>query len=537
MRHRILIAATALCAAPLAAQSRPSTRPAAATRTPLTRPERTGYRETSRYEDVVAFLNALPRSPRIHVTSMGYTSEGRSIPLVVVGHAGDGSPEAVLRSGKLRIYIQANIHAGEVEGKEAALELLRDLAAGRHARWLDSVVLLVAPIYNADGNERVSLTNRPGQLGPIGGMGQRPNAMQLDLNRDHIKLESPEARSQALLLRRYDPHVAMDLHTTDGSVHGYHLTYAEPLHPATDTAIVNLLRRDWLPEVTATIKRTDGFDIFYYGNMPESPVDRGGGGAERGWYSFDHRPRFSENYWGLRGRIGILSEAYSYATFEDRIRATRRFVEENIAYAAAHASRIMRITEAADAHDIMGESLAVRARLHRGADIPVLRGEVAEETNPYTGQRMLRRLDVRRPETMADYTTFEGTEFARVPHAYFVPANLTAAIERLAAHGVRTSRLEQTVVVPLERFRVDSSWTAAREFQGHKERQVLGAWESVTDTIPAGTVVVWTDQPLGRLAFIMLEPRSDDGLLDWNFFDEALAGARYYPVRRVFGAY
>lgn len=526
MRPTVIPIALALWAIPLAAQNR-------GIALPRTRPESTAYRETSRYDDVMAFLHALPRSPVIHFTTMGYTSETRRIPLVVVGRVRDASAEAVLRSGKVRIYVQANIHAGEVEGKEAALELLRDFAAGRHAAWLDSVVLLVAPIYNADGNERVSLTNRPLQLGPIGGEGQRANAMGLDLNRDHTKLESPEARSQVLLFRDYDPQVALDLHTTDGSVHGYMLTYAEPLHPATDSAITSLLRHDWLPAVTATIKRTDGFDLYYYGDFPETPVDRGGGGSERGWYSFDHRPRFSENYWGLRNRIGILSEAYSYATFEDRIRVTKRFVEECVSYAAAHASQIRRITEAADAHSLAGESLAVRARIHRGPSLPVLRGEADDETNPYTGQRMLHRRNVGHPDTMPDYTTFEGTEFARVPRAYDVPGNLTAVIERLTAHGVRLTRLAQPQVVQAERYRVDSTWTAGREFQGHKERQVRGAWEQVQDTLPAGTVEVRTDQPLGRLIVVLLEPRSDDGLLDWNFFDEALSGARYYPVVRV----
>ncbi|HEY2804447.1 MAG TPA: hypothetical protein VGI92_01175, partial [Gemmatimonadales bacterium] len=332
----------------------------------------------------------------------------------------------------------------------------------------------------------------------------------------------------------YDPQVAMDLHTTDGSVHGYMLTYAEPLHPATDTAITNLLRGDWLPSVTRTIKRTDNFDFYYYGDFPETPVDRGGGGAERGWYSFDHRPRFSENYWGLRNRIGILSEAYSYATFEDRIKATKRFVEECVAYAVGHASLIRRITQAADAHSLAGESLAVRARIHRGPDLPVLRGEADEETNPYTGQRMLHRRNVGHPDTMPDYTTFEATEYARVPRAYYVPGNLKVVIERLAAHGIRFTRVDQPVVLQAERFRIDSSWTATRDFQGHKERTVRGAWEPAGDTIPAGAVEVPTAQPLGRLIVVMLEPRSDDGLLDWNFFDDALNGARYYPVRRAF---
>jgi hypothetical protein len=291
--------------------------------------------------------------------------------------------------------------------------------------------------------------------------------------------------------------------------------------------------------VTRRIRARDGWDIFYYGNFPEGPGGPGrGASTERGWYSFDPRPRLSQNYWGMRNRIGILSEAYSYATFEDRIRVTLHFVEENVDWAWAHAGLVRRITAEADARSLVGESLAVRARLRRGGDIEVVTGEVAEERNPYTGQRMLRRLPVTHVERMPDFTQFEGAEYARVPRAYFIAAALTGVVERLEAHGVRTTRLAQPLVLPLERFRIDSTWTAAREFQGHRERTVRGAWEEAApDTLPAGTVVVSMDQPLARLVFLMLEPRSDDGLLDWDFFDDALNGARYYPVRRTLVAW
>src|SRR5688572_15655655 len=145
-------------------------------------PERTGFEETSRYADVMTFLKAVDAaSPRIHLTTFGYTVEGRALPLAVVGDVPNASPEAVKASGKLRVYIQGNIHAGEVEGKESAQNLLRAIARGQHADWMKTMVLLVAPIYNADGNERVLLTNRGQQHGPIGGMGQRPNAQDFDL--------------------------------------------------------------------------------------------------------------------------------------------------------------------------------------------------------------------------------------------------------------------------------------------------------------------------------------------------------------------
>jgi murein tripeptide amidase MpaA len=160
-----------------------------------TRAERTNYVETSRYDDVVSFLNTIAKgSPLIHTTTFGYTFEGRPLPLAVVGRVGDATPQTVRGSGKLRVYIQANIHAGEVEGKEAMLALVREIASGKHSQWLGSMVLLIAPIYNADGNERVSLTNRGPQNGPIGGMGIRANAQGLNINRDNMKLDTPEAR-------------------------------------------------------------------------------------------------------------------------------------------------------------------------------------------------------------------------------------------------------------------------------------------------------------------------------------------------------
>ncbi|HIC63071.1 MAG TPA: peptidase M14, partial [Gemmatimonadetes bacterium] len=177
----------------------------------LTRAELTDFAETTSYDEVMALSEGLAElSENIHLTTFGYTNEGRALPLLVIG-APDASAAAVLRTGKTRVYVQGNIHGGEVCGKEALLMMLRRYAMGVYPNWTDELVLLIAPIYNADGNERVSLRNRPRQHGPIGGMGQRPNAQGLDLNRDHIKLDSPEARSLVRLMTEYDPHVAVDL--------------------------------------------------------------------------------------------------------------------------------------------------------------------------------------------------------------------------------------------------------------------------------------------------------------------------------------
>ena len=451
------------------------------------------------------------------------------MPLAVVG-AADASPEAVRRTGKLRVYIQGNIHAGEVEGKESAQMLLRELAEGKHADWLGSMVLLVAPIYNADGNERMSLTSRGRQHGPMAGQGQRPNAQGYDLNRDHMKLDSPEGRAVVKLMNDYDPHVSMDLHTTNGTRHAYHLTYAPPLNPATDPAIVDLLRKDWLPSVTRTIKTKYDWDYYYYGNVE----GRGPAGApdERAWKSFDSRPRFNNNYIGLRNRVAILSEAYSYDTFEDRIKATNRFVEEVLAYAHAHAARIRALTAAADKKQLPGSRLPLRAELERAPGlVEILMGDVVQEKNPHDGHLMDRRVDVRKPERMPEYGTFKATHTERVPSVYYLPATLTKAIDHLRAHGVRATPLARATTVRLEEFQITGS-TVAEEFQGHRERTLQGTWVAAERQLPAGTLRVDMTQPLARLAFYLLEPRSDDGLVDWNILDDAIGDAKVFPIVR-----
>jgi hypothetical protein len=497
----------------------------------LTRPERTAFNETSRYADVVAFMDAAAKAaPKlIHLTTFGRSSEGLMLPLAIVG-AADASPEAVRRTGKLRVYIQGNIHAGEVEGKESAQMLLRELAEGKHADWLSSMVLLVAPIYNADGNEKMSLTSRGRQHGPMAGQGQRPNAQGYDLNRDHMKLDSPEARAFVKLMNEYDPQVALDLHTTNGTRHAYHLTYAPPLNPATDPAIIDLLRKDWLPSVTRTIKAKYDWDYYYYGNVE----GRGAAGTpdERAWKSFDSRPRFNNNYIGLRNRIAILSEAYSYDTFEDRIKATNRFVEEVLAYAHAHTARIRTLTAAADRKRLAGSRLALRAGLERAPGlVEILMGEVVQEKNPNDGHLMDRRVDVRKPERMPEYGTFKATDTERVPSFYYLPDTLTKAVEHLRAHGVRATPLARAAAVGVEEFQITGS-AVAQEFQGHKERTLQGKWVAAERQLPAGTLRIDMRQPLARLAFYLIEPRSDDGLVDWNILDEAIGDAKVFPIVR-----
>ncbi len=588
-------ALVAVLAAPAAGQpaatpAKPAATPArpAASKWPLTRPEATNYAETSSYDEVVSYMKAMAAaSPQIHMTTYGYTYEGRPMPLAVVG-APAATAEAVLATKKTRIYIQGNIHAGEVEGKEALLWLLRSIAKGERAEWFKSVVLLINPIYNADGNERVNVANRGSQNGPVGGMGQRTNAQNLDLNRDCTKMETAEARSLAMLLTAYDPHMAIDLHTTDGSADsGFYLTYETSLNPNDSKATVGLLRNVLLPQVTKAVKAKHGWDYFYYGGMMR-------GGSERAWASDAElaKPRYTSTYFGVRNKLGILVETYSYASFEDRIKANYWFLEEVIDFAVKNGETVRDTVAAAERESVAGTQLAVRQQLVKAPDpVTIVTAQTVSERNPYVPDRPFRKRvpGGEKSETAGHYATTSPTETSMAPRFYVMPLAASAppatgspvappaaprggqqgpppgapgpgmgggmrgggggspssramasVVDRLEAHGVRFFKTEKETSFKGERFVIDTNVLADREYQGtHKMRTLTGKWETVEQTIPAGSLVVPMDQPLARLAFMLFDPRSDDGLMAWNILDPvlgAMPGPQYYPVLRTMDA-
>jgi len=498
------------------------------------RPERTGWQETSTYAEVVRHLEVAAAShPRMHLVTFGYTNQGRALPLLVVGPstAEAATAEAVRESGLLRIYLQGNIHAGEVAGKEALLRLVRRMveADPTTEAWTRDWVLLVGPIYNADGNEALDLGNRPRQHGPLGGMGTRPNAQGLDLNRDQMKLDSPEGRSLARLMTAWDPHVIVDLHVTNGTRHAYHLTYAPGLHPATPAMLDRFLRDELFPEVTDRVEAAYGWHMWHYGNV-------GNRDGVRGWWTFDHRPRFVTNYAGIRGRLGILSEAYSYLVFEDRVIATERFVDGILAFLDPRREEVRLMVDAvaaAEAEGLPGSRVPLRGVLDADAPAhPVLMGEVVEEENPWSGAVVLRRLDVVVPDTMPAGVAFRGTEETVAPAAYLLPSDAGAVVARLRAHGIRVDSLPEGWAGEAERFLVSRASSAERPFQGRTEREVEGAWEAGGVRLEGGAFRVPVGQPLGRLAVLLLEPRADDGFLNWGILDPWIAEGDFYPIAR-----
>lgn len=510
-------------------------------RRPLTRAERTNFLETSHYDDVIAFIDSLKTMEKDQIATgdIGKTSEGREIPYVVASRPLVRTAAEAQRLNRPIVYIQADIHAGEVEGKEAMLSMLRELTDDKMPNVLDSLVLVVVPIYNADGNEKFGHQEqlRPSQDGPEM-IGQRANGQGLDLNRDYVKADAPETQASLRMFDTWDPDVFVDLHTTDGTYHGYALTYAASLSP---TALYTgpFTMDTLLPAVRRNLLARERIQTFDYGNV-ETPS-----GMPRGWYTYDPRPRYGTNYYGIRGRIAVLSEAYSHDPFRTRIASTYAFVGELLSLLAANKDEIVSVTHEADRKTIAGGTTPSQApyvslrstytRHPRMADI-ILEdlGKLPDSTEKLPGvKRGYRRIGKFHTERMPVYDRFESTLQRRMPVAYAFGPEQKALVARLQLHGVFVEQLVDSLSVRAERFRIDSLVRDPQEYQGHYQERLEGLWSSSAVTLPPGTYVVREAQPLAILAMDLLEPESADGFTTWNVMDDWIAPGKQYPVMRI----
>jgi hypothetical protein len=426
------------------------------------------------------------------------------------------------------VYLQANIHGGEVEGKEVTQMLLRDLTRGRLRPLLDSVVLLVVPIYNPDGNERLAPgdRNRPGQNGPAI-VGQNTNGQGLNLNRDYVKLEAPETRGAVALLAAWDPDLLVDLHTTNGSYHGYALTYAPGLNPNSNP-VTAFVRDRFLPTVRDRMQRRHRQQTFPYGNFRSQDPDS----LVLGWETYDPRPRFGTNWMGLRGRLAVLSEGYSNADFQTRILATYNFVRELLSLAAEQGATIKSLVKASDRS--RPDSIVVRSVLAPGIKQDVI-AEITKSAGEGTGGFARRqRTGIYRTIRMPVFDRFAAARKEILPPAYLIPQRFGVLVDLLRRQGILVDRLTMPGRISAFAFAVDTL-VAGPLFEGHRTVQVEGRWSSQpADTAFAtGWFLVRTDQPLGVLAAYLLEPASEDGVVTWNLLDHELQPRIPYPIMRL----
>jgi hypothetical protein len=540
----------------------------------LTKAEHSRWTATSTHAEVEAFCIALAgRSKRVRLSSMGRSGEGRDMPVLVLASDGAFTPAAARRKGRTIVMVQANIHAGEVEGKESVLMLARDLAlAEREPALLKKITLVLVPDFNPDGNDRISTANRAldlvkmeGQIGPPGGVGTRYTGAGWNLNRDAIKQDAVETRLMGVLFRHWWPHLFIDCHTTDGSVHGYQLTFDTSHNPLSGhPAPIAFVRDRLLPDVSRRLLARTGIRTTFYGNFVDEKR------PEAGWHTYPSLPRFGSHYRGLCGVPDVLLETYSYLDFEERCRVIRGMLDELLLGAARHGAALRSVAQRASeetveagrnprADDIVAVAYGVARRgddgqllydhpAHEDGEIEILSVDPAgirRHRLPRKGERL-------RKYRMPHLRRFVPTASVSRPLGYLVPVSLA---ERLDGHGIAYKPLgkrnaldvEASVVTAMEKtFSPDVAGPVPAPGEAEitpKTPRPTSRWETVftvrrerrKQTFPPETLVVLTAQPLGNLAIHLLEPESDDGFARWGYLDATSRVGEPFPIWRLSG--
>lgn len=498
---------------------------------PITRAEATGFRETSLHADVMGFVRALADrgDPRLHVTTFGVSPQGRALPLLVLSTQGVRTPEQARRAERPVVLMLDGIHPGEVEGKEASLALVRDVLDGRLDVGLEAITLLVAPLFNPDGNDaldpanrRLDLTRLSGQPGPV--VGTRTQSHGINLNRDYLRQAAPEMRHlQAGVCIPWAPDLTVDNHATNGSVHRFHMTVDVPHTVESGRAEpIAFMRSRLVPDVIAAV-RGHGFESGWYGNFVEDErvldargeVDPAAPVGE-GWMTYPHHPRFGSNYRGLTNRLDLLLECYSYLPFEERVRTASAWQIETLRWVAGHADDVRQVVASSARPP---DRVAVRYQLE-AFDTPV---EIPTRTPRTPGGDPT-------SVSVPYFGRFVGRTVVERPRAYLVPPGMAAHLARhgLAVRPVNGERLDVEVAT------VTSLGTEGGRaiLEASQVGELEVAWRREVRSAPAGWSRVDTDQPSGAVAVYLCEPESDDGAVENGLIEAPPVGADF-PVLRV----
>ncbi len=507
----------------------------------LTVAESSDFKSTSKYDDVMNFIGQLKTSSRlIRVETIAISTEGRGIPLLIIGNPLPKSPLLPEKDDRIVVYIQANIHAGEVEGKEASLMFARDLLSEKNPDLLKHMILLICPNVNPDGNEKINPANRTNQEGPVNGVGVRYNGQFLDLNRDAMKAESPEIRGVIKkVFNEWDPSVFMDCHTTDGSYHVEPVTFTWMVNPAGDNSLIHYMRDKMIPEMSSILLKKYETGNCYYGEFKNMMK------PEEGWFYDAADPRYMTNYFGLRNRLGILNENYVHADYKSRVLGCYFLIKSLADYVSANKDEIKNLLREVDAKTIrrgispsVTDSFAIEYAVRPLPEKVTIKTYEVEPLNDPDVWPPFRRTDRQKDVTVPYYIDFFPEKSVKFPFAYLMKINDQNVADLLIIHGIKLERMSSDANLEVDRFDLSGLEGSSRLNQGHYTNKIKGKFISEKIEFPAGTLVVRTAQPLANLAAYLLEPQSNDGLLTWNFFDRYLvpqwgAGYYQYPVYKV----
>jgi hypothetical protein len=497
--------------------------------------EASNFESTSRHTEVLQFIKQLEKSsPYIRTETIATTIEGREIPLMIIANPMPKSPKDLKNDSRIVIYIQGNIHAGEVEGKEASLMFARDVLKVKNNPLLKNVVLLICPNLNADGNDKISKDNRSYQPGPKNGVGVRHNANFLDLNRDGIKLESEEMKGViANILNRWDPAVTMDCHTTNGVYRQEPTTFSWMVNPNGDNNLIHYMRDKMAPKIGNTLRDTYKIENCFFGEFEKLPD-----GTEV-YMEYAHEPRYLVNYIGIRNRIAILNENYVYADYKTRVEACYFLIKSLLDYVNENKSEIKGLIKNADFKTMNRwknathtDSISFDYEVRPNPELITIKTYEMEKYKDERGNERMRPTDIKKTLTLPYYADFIPTKSMTYPYAYFFSVPDKKVLNNIMEHGIKIEKLTENQTFEVDRFDISSLKGETRLNQGHYTNSVEGNFVTESKLFEKGNYVVRTSQPLANVIIYLLEPKSGDGLLYWNYFDKYLTpqwGRGFYP--------
>lgn len=505
------------------------------------------FKTTPSYADTRAYLERLAAAApgTLHLTRFGVSPEGRDLILVVAASGGEFTPEAARKSGKEIVFVQAGIHAGEIEGKDAGLMLLRDLSVtGKLPHLLDHAILLYAPIFNVDGHENSSAYNRINQNGPAQ-MGFRANAQNLNLNRDYLKADAPEMRDWLKLWNDWLPDLLVDVHTTDGADYRYDLTwYTEDWGPL-DAGVKAWQDTALKKRVFPLVEKHSFFDsdplVEKHAHLLSPYLDlKDHRDIGKGIDNFGSGTRFATGYVALQNRAAVLVETHMLKSYETRVRVTYDLIAQILDDLRTHPGELRKAVEAADRNTIAragqpGPTLPILFAPSDKSEPFKLKGVADTHTASEISGDIWTQYDPAKPKDMEIpyWRDLVVKESVPLPAAYLIPAGWPQIIEKLREHGLRIETTTRPLRLDVQDYQVSDPHWATAPFEG---RLMLEKFEvkpeAATQEFPPGSAMVVLDQRAANVAVNLLEPRAPDSLLRWGFFN-AIFEQKEYADERV----
>ena len=484
----------------------------------LTYFEQSGETESPSYWKTMEYFKRFETKTNMaRLISIGESSRGRDLKCLVVAKGNHFTPGKARRSGKAVVLIQNGIHPGEIEGKDASMLLLREILITKEKKHLlDNLILLFIPILNVDGHERLSPFNRPNQDGPKM-MGFRTTAVNLNLNRDYMKADTPEMKALLRLFSNWLPDFYIDNHTTNGVDYQYHVTYGMEKHQIIFGGLGKWGQERFLPYVKNEVTKKGFLSTIY--------IELLGKELEDGIANWASRPMFSSGYAAIQNRLLLLIETHSLKPFSNRVYSTKAMVESSLEYLNTNYKELKQANRNADRETVKRYANGKTSfpLSFAGTDefeLMDFKGiEYKKEKSEITGDSVKRYTGKPIEIKVPVYNKVKVIKRVKLPYAYLVPAEFKNIIRVMKLHGIKVSELKEDTVLEVEKYRFTNYRFAERPYEGRQRVDV--STESLTEKagFPQGTHIIKTAQRGIRVIANLLEPAAPDSFLRWGFFN------------------